>query len=120
MRFTPEEGYCRVCRFVQPGTGDGRIDWHERSKGDDGIVIRVPCPGAGRKIPKRTPVVSQLNAFVVRRYGYCGFCGQRVMLNRYGMGVATVAAHESPTTHGYCRGNNSLPLKSPPETLRTI
>lgn len=58
------EGYCRVCRFIEPLTELGVIAEHYRGQVPVGSVgDRKPCKGSHMKPPRLTPYFSRLAEF---------------------------------------------------------
>lgn len=68
------EGYCRVCRFIEPLDEQGRIAEHGRAGADR-------CKGSWKTPPKVTPYFSRLSAFkAAPRKVECPLCAQRVVV----------------------------------------
>lgn len=66
------EGYCRVCRFIEPLDEQGRIAEHGRAGADR-------CKGSWKIPPKVTPYSSRLSAFKsAPRKVECPLCAQQV------------------------------------------
>jgi hypothetical protein len=72
------EGYCRVCRFIEPLTRQGVIAEHARSNGGwPGPGER--CKGSFKAPPKDTPYFSRLSAFrATPRKVECPMCHRQV------------------------------------------
>lgn len=67
------EGYCKVCRFVEPLGPDGLIEEHFHSE------QQATCKGSGTRPPAATPYRSALSAFrVTARKETCPECRRRV------------------------------------------
>lgn len=68
------EGYCRVCRFIEPLTDKGVIAEHGRAGAE-------PCKGSWKTPPKLTPYSSRLSAFKASpRKVECPLCARQVIV----------------------------------------
>jgi hypothetical protein len=76
------EGYCKVCRFIEPLSPDGRIEEHFRSEDQDCYATRVPCKGSRKRPPATHPYRSTLSAFrLTARKAVCPRCSRAVSIS---------------------------------------
>lgn len=105
------EGYCTVCRFIEPLGPDGLIEEHTRI---GSAVLYVParerCKGSGSRPPKRTPRTSGKNRFRVRTPKMeCPACRQEVKIMSFADGQY-YARHNRRFLPGECR-NSQTPVR---------
>lgn len=76
------EGYCKVCRFVEPLGPDGRIEEHFRSGDQEVGRAPAPCKGSWKRPPAVTPYRSTLSAFrLTARKAVCPRCSRTVSIS---------------------------------------
>ncbi len=88
------EGYCTVCRFIEPLTPSGYLAAHRHDRGGK------PCKGSGRRPGVHTPFFSRRSAF--RTMGTevtCPACGWTGHSQSAG-DMAVYPFHASPQTFG--------------------
>lgn len=93
------EGYCKVCRFIEPLDPDGRIEEHFRSGDQEAGRDPIPCKGSHRWPPASVPYRSTLSAFrLTPRKALCPKCGRTVGISS---GARPLYYRHAPRTMAY-------------------
>ena len=94
------EGYCRVCRFIEPLTDKGLIARHDR-----GSITGNPaqeCKGSYSKPPKVTPYASRLSAFKsTAKQEHCSACQSDIPV----LADGRFGSHRNKLTYQLCAGS---------------
>lgn len=88
------EGYCKVCRFIEPLGPDGLLEEHFRGRAMDPQGGGARCPGGFSRPQKKVPFSSRLASFRARvTKKRCEYCEQRIGVVDFSDGKIHFSAH---------------------------